>query len=328
PPEPFLTDPWFYGGVAAGAALDALAFFLKRPFIALFALLPFLAAVIAVLRFIEADETDKQAAAYLKELKEREDNVKKAYEQEQKPLKDALRAAKTDSAADLLELFRQNELVQKRRAAAQQKVDEIRTNPDVSRLEVEIPLLEKEKAGLEEQVQQTGFSRPIAEIEIDLKHAMGITSKSSAGLPEAEVPKHLVNQAAELLNVTAEELWQQMNVRLLAYLGALTDKRVVSAKMENNLLVLTAPDGRSGPFTGLPPPLRDLVYTALRLALLERVGGYKRLPIVVDDAFGIFEPPKRGLIAKMLKGISTQTQVIHRVAEKPPEGTADLVLEA
>ena len=328
PPEPFLTDPWFYGGVAAGVALDVLAFLLKKPFIALFGLLPFLAAVIAVLRFIEVDEADKQAAQLLRDLKEREDNVKKAYELEQKPLKEALKAAKTDSAADLLELFRKNEQVQKRREEAQKRVDQVKLDPDVSRLAVEIPLLEKEKAGLEEQVQTMGFSRPIAEIELDLKHAMGITAKSSAALPEAEVPKHLIDRAAELLNVTPEELWQQMSARLLAYLAALTDKRVVSAKMENGLLVLTAPDGRSGPYTSLPPPLRDLVYTALRLALLERVGGYKRLPIVVDDAFGILEAPKRALIAKMLKGISTQTQVIHRVVEKPPDGTADVVLEA
>jgi uncharacterized protein YhaN len=92
--------------------------------------------------------------------------------------------------------------------------------------------------------------------------------------------------------------------------------------------MLAAPDGRSGPYTSLPPPLRDLVYSALRLTLLERVGGYKRLPIVVDDAFGTLEPAKRALIAKMLKGISTQTQVIHRVAEPPPPGTADVVLSA
>jgi len=76
----------------------------------------------------------------------------------------------------------------------------------------------------------------------------------------------------------------------------------------------------------LPPPLRDLVYTALRLALLERVAAYKRLPIVIDDAFGTLEPAKRGLIAKMLKGIATQTQVIHRVVEPPPENVADVVL--
>jgi hypothetical protein len=327
PPDPFLSDPWFYGGMGAGAALDALAWFVKKPFIALVALLPFLAAVVAVLRFIEADEADKQVATLLKELKEREDNVKRTYEQEQKPLKEALKAAKTDSAADLLELFKQNEVVHKRRQAAQEKLDKVKLEPDVSRLPVEIPLLEKEKGSLEEQVQTMGFSRPIAEIELDLKHAMGITAKSSAALPEAEVPKHLIDRAAELLNVTSDELWQQMSARLLAYLTALTDKRVVSAKLEAGLLVLTAPDGRSGPFTSLPPPLRDLVYTALRLALLERVGGYKRLPVIVDDAFGIFEPPKRALIAKMLKGISTQTQVIHRVAEAPPEGTADVVLQ-
>jgi uncharacterized protein YhaN len=78
----------------------------------------------------------------------------------------------------------------------------------------------------------------------------------------------------------------------------------------------------------LPPPLRDLVYAGLRLALLERVAGYKRLPVVVDDAFGVLEAPKRALIGKMLKGIGTQTQVIHRVAATPDPGTADLVVQA
>ena len=127
--------------------------------------------------------------------------------------------------------------------------------------------------------------------------------------------------------MTSDELWAQMAPRFTAYLTALTDRRVVSAKADDKgLLTLTAPDGRTGPYTSLPPPLRDLVYVALRLTLLERVGGYKRLPIVVDDAFGIFDAPKRGLIAKMLKGIGTQTQVIHRVIEAPPAGTADVVL--
>jgi uncharacterized protein YhaN len=74
--------------------------------------------------------------------------------------------------------------------------------------------------------------------------------------------------------------------------------------------------------------LRDLVFVALRMALIERVAGYKKLPILIDDAFATLEPPKRALIAKMLKGIGTQTQVIHRVAEAPPAGTADLVLQA
>jgi hypothetical protein len=330
PPEPFLTNPWFYGGLFFGIGLDALAFFLKKPFIAFFALVPFLAALVAVLRFIEADEADKEAAQLVKDLKEREDTVRKNYEAEQAPLKAALRAANVDSPVDLLEVFKQRELVLQRREIAKAKLDKIKLEPELSRLPIEMPLLTSEKAKLEENVMAMGFSRPIAEIELDLKHAMGISAlsgKGSVAIPEQEVPKNLIDRAAELMSMPSEELWGQMGPRFTAYLTALTDQRVTSAKPdEKGLLTLTAPDGRSGPYTSLPPPLRDLVFVALRLTLLERVAGYKRLPIVLDDPFGTLEPAKRALIAKMLKGISTQTQVIHRVAEPPPEGVADAVL--
>jgi uncharacterized protein YhaN len=330
PPQPFLTNHWFYGGLAAGAGLDALAFVLKKPGIAIFALLPFLAALIAVLRWIHDDEADKEAAALVKELKEREDQVKRTYDQEQAPLKAALKAAKVDSATDLLEVFRDSELVLKRREAAKAKLDKIKLEPELSRMPIEIPLLISEKAKLEEQVMATGFSRAIGEIEADLKHAMGISALAPKGVSitsDADIPKLLVDRAAELLNISPDELWTQMGARLTAFLTALTDKRVVSAIPDDKgQLTLAAADGRSGPYMSLPPPLRDLVYTALRLALLERVAAYKRLPIVIDDAFGTLEPTKRALIAKMLKGIATQTQVIHRVVEPPPENVADVVL--
>ena len=67
---------------------------------------------------------------------------------------------------------------------------------------------------------------------------------------------------------------------------------------------------------------------ALRLSLLERVAADKRLPGLVDDSFGGLEPQKRALVAKMLKAIAAQTQIIHRTGEAPPEGTADLVVQA
>ncbi len=330
PPEPVLSSPWFYGGLVLGLALDGLAFYLRKPAIALGGLVPFLAPLVVVLRWIEGDEADKQAAADAQELKEREVKIKKDYEAEQAPLKAAMRAAKVDSPPDLIAVFKERELVVKRRDAAAAKLAKLKTEPEVSRLAVEIPLLESEKQKLEEQVHQTGFSRAIGEIELDLKHAMGIsTARSAAVVPEAEIPRHLVSRAAELLNLSPDELWSQLSPRLASYLTALTDRRVVSGKSdEKGMLVLAAGDGRSGGYMTLPPPLRDLVYTGLRLALLERVAGYKRLPVVVDDAFGILEGPKRALIGKMLKGIGTQTQVIHRVAATPEPGSADLVLQA
>src|SRR5260221_8951647 len=203
PADPFLTDPWFYGGLLGGALLDGLAFLLKKPFIALFGLLPFLAGLVAVLRWIEADEADKQVATLLKELKERETSVKKTYEEEQAPLKAALKAAKTDSAGDLLAGFHERELVLPRRTAAQAKLDDVKKDPDVSRLPVEMPLLESEKGKVEESGEEMGVSRAGGGVEAGLKHAMGISSSmKSAAVPEAEVPKSLIDRAAELLNGT------------------------------------------------------------------------------------------------------------------------------
>ncbi|HEY5675311.1 MAG TPA: hypothetical protein VIR81_00910, partial [Myxococcales bacterium] len=227
PPEPFLGSPWFYGGVLAGVALDTAAFVLKKPFIALFGLIPFLAAAIAVLRWIEGDEADKHAAAYAQELKEREASVKKSYEAEQAPLKAALRAAKVTAPGDLVEVFRRQEEVLERRTAALDRLEKLKADPDLSRAAAEISQLQEEKAKLEEQVQATGFSRPVAEIEADLNRALGIASaKSDASVPEPEVPKHLVSRAAGLLNLPPEELWPQLSSRFTAYLAALTDRRV------------------------------------------------------------------------------------------------------
>ncbi|TMA17929.1 MAG: hypothetical protein E6J88_20025, partial [Deltaproteobacteria bacterium] len=40
PPDPFLKDPWFYGGMLGGLVLDGLAVMLRKPYIGLFGLLP------------------------------------------------------------------------------------------------------------------------------------------------------------------------------------------------------------------------------------------------------------------------------------------------
>lgn len=331
PADSFIRNPWFGGGVVAGLAVDGLAFFLKHPVIALAALFPWTAALVAVLRFIEVDEADKQAAAYKKELKEQEDSIRRRFKEEQGQLQNAMRLANVESARDLVEVFKEREKVGARREAARTAFEKVKKNPLLARVPVETPILQSEKAQLEQQVSAQGFARPIGEIEADLKAALGLgpTRRGGMVVAEPELPGHLMSQAGELLNLAPDQLWQEIQPRLTQYLGALTDRRVASGKQDGPAgMLLAAADGKSGPFHKLPFPLKDQVYVALRLTLVERVAAYKRLPIVVDDAFGTFEPPKRALIAKMLRGISTQTQVIHRVAERPPEGTADAVVQA
>jgi hypothetical protein len=331
PAESLWGNGWFVGGLLLGIGVDALAVWLRNPQIAFAGLVPFFAALVALLRWIQVDEADKEAATYLKDLKEREQAVHRLFNEEQALLKNAMRAAHVDSASDLIQLFEEREKVIRSREAARASVDELRKHPDLARVPIETPLLEEEKRKLEAEVSAQGFARPLGEIEVDLKHAMGLGGSRRGGttVPEPEVPQNLVERAAELLNQSADEVWEAISPRLSAYLSALTDKRIASSSTdEKRHWVLSNADGRSGPYHGLPPLLKDLAYAALRLALVERVATYKRLPVVVDDAFSSLEPAKRALVAKMLKGISAQTQIIHRTAEEPPQGTADLVVQA
>ena len=331
PADPLLGDPWFLCGMLAGIAIDGLAAYLRAPTIAFAALVPFLVALIASLRFIQADEADKAAGAYMKELKDREQAVKRAYDEEQQPLKNAMRAAHVDSGSDLLQVFSEREKVLRGLDDARSRLDEARKQPDLPRIPIETPLLEEEKRKLEAEVAAQGFARPLGEIELDLKHALGLGDLRKGGLlvPEPDVPRHLVDKAAELLNLHADEVWEEVAPRLSAYLVALTDKRIASGKPdEKGHWVLSSADGRTGPYHGLPAPLKDLAYAALRLSLIERVAAYKRLPVMVDDPFSAFDPAKRALVAKMLKGIAAQTQIIHRTAEAPPQGITDLVVAA
>jgi hypothetical protein len=331
PAESVVRDPWFGGGLAAGLLLDVVAFAVKRPFVALIALVPFLAVLIAILRWIRADEAEKESISAARELKERETSVVKKYEAEHAPLKAAMKAANVEAPEELLALFKEREAVAERRDRARARLDELRKDPEISRVPIETPVLEKEKQGLEAEVLKMGFTRSIGDIEADLKRAMGIDSAKAKALatPEGEVPKLYLDRAAELLNLGPDEVFQQIGQRLSAYLTALTDQRVASARRDDNgLFMLAAADGRTGPYTSLPPPLRDLVHVALRLTLLERVAAHKKMPVVVDDTFATLDAQKQKLVAKMLKGISTQTQVIHRVEAPPPAGTADLVATA
>jgi len=331
PADSLWGNPWFTLGLLLGIGVDGVAVWLRNPTIAFAGLVPFFSSLVALLRWIQVDEADKAAATYVKELKEREQAVHRAYKEEQAPLQNAMRAARADSVSDLLQVFEDREKVIASREEARALVEDLRKHPDLARVPIETPLLEDEKKKLEAEVSAQGFARPIGEIEIDLKHAMGLGGSRRGGtfVAEPDVPQNLVDRAAELLNLSPDEVWEAISARLSAYLAALTDKRIVSSSTdEKRHWVLSNAEGKGGAYHGLPPQLKDLAYAALRLALLERVAAYKRLPVMVDDAFSALDAPKRALVAKMLKGIAAQTQIIHRTGEEPPHGTADLVVQA
>ncbi len=334
-PEPLFRDPLFLGGIAGGLALDAVAFAVAHPGLAVVGLIPFGAALVAALRWIDAGEQRVVRAAQVKRGGDRLEAIKKAFTEEHAPLRAAFKAAAVGGPEELLELFKHRDEVARARDDAKVWLEKLRAQPGLAEIAKERPMLLEEKVSLEMTVAAQGFARPLSEIERDLRHAMGIMSdpnlgkvKPASGVEPAQAPKALVEVAAQIAALPPGELWLSLSGRLAAYLGALTDKKVVAARMDaGGALSAFAPDGRGGPYTSLPQPLRDLVFSALRLALLERVAKVKRLPVFVDDAFAPLEPQKRALVHKMLKGIGQETQVLHRAPEPPPPGLADHVVQ-
>lgn len=335
-PEELHRDPLLWGGFAGGLALDALAFLVGKPWVALFGLIPFGVALVAALRWIDAREQVLQGRALSKRLVDREAALKKAFAEEQAPLRAALKAAGAAAPEELLELFKHRDEVARLREEAKARLENLRAQPGLMEIAAERPKLLEEKVGLEMTVAAQGFARPISEIERDLRRAMGLSHDpltsiqqlTAAPAEPASSPKALLEQAALLLSLPLADLWSQLAGRLGTYLTALTDKRVVALRLDaQGQLAALSPDGRAGPYSSLPPPLRDLAYTGLRLSLLERVARQKRLPLFVDDTFAPLEPSRRALVHKMLKGISADTQVLHRCAEAPPAGLVDHLVQ-
>ena len=127
-------------------------------------------------------------------------------------------------------------------------------------------------------------------------------------------------EASEALGVPAERVFKT----LVAEVDGALVTGVVPVGAQLDLKALAAAcGGKKAAMAQVTVAERATGYVA---GGISPVGQRKRLPVVVDDAFGTLEGPKRALVAKMLKGIATQTQVIHRVVEAPPDGTADLVL--
>jgi uncharacterized protein YhaN len=329
-PEPLWRDPLFLGGLALGAAIDAVAFLMRKPSIAFVALLPYIAPVVAALQWIGAKEDEKLFDHGLVRLKEREEQAKRAFAQEQAPLQAALRAAQAESPMELLDLFKSRAETLQKLQAARAKLEKQRAEPLAQAAASERDALSAEKQGLEAAVAAQGFARPLAEIEKELRAALGqdptAVRSSSPGAADVADARILSERAAELVGCGPGDLWQQIGPRFATYLAALTEQRLVAGTHDGNQLLLAAPDGRSGPYATLPQPLRDLAWIALRLVLFERVAAVKKLPIFVDDTFGTLDAPKKVLVHKMLKGIAAQTQVIHRIAEPPPQGIFDAVV--
>jgi hypothetical protein len=73
----------------------------------------------------------------------------------------------------------------------------------------------------------------------------------------------------------------------------------------------------------LPPADRDVVFLALKLALLEQALATGRQVALVDDAFAALSDGGRRFAAKLLKQVARAGQVIHATVDPAFKEAAD-----
>ena len=135
-----------------------------------------------------------------------------------------------------------------------------------------------------------------------------------------DLAKRLLELTADVLLVPVEEVGTQVQARAAQILGALSDNRLRQLRFggRGETSVVDAADDNI-PFGALPAFDRDLVWLALKIALIEIVVKRGRLPVIFDRSLDFLADAKGPMLQKMLQFLAASTQVVS-ISEKPALG--------
>ena len=204
-----------------------------------------------------------------------------------------------------------------------------------------------EKATVEEELRTVegqlsgeagGFVRDVRTVEMEIDRvraeaeapaappaAVAVQAPPAMALsgPAGDPLRGLLERAAAELGGSPAAVARAVGAKASQALAGLTLNRLsgLSADDRGNVQVTTG--GRPTPALTLPPADRDLVWVALKLALLEQgLGGGKALGIV-EDAFGGLSDGTRRTIGRLLKQVAKAGQVVHGTSDPAFREAAD-----
>jgi len=310
------------------------------------------AAMVAALRHVDAAMGFKHSQARLDALAERRQKIERQWEVEATIVRRLLSANRVESPAKLREVYKERAKALEARNTAQKaleaerqasRVDEIaarqrEVGQQISALEAELG----NAAGMMMSAQE--MSRRIKALSEKL-HRIESGGPARAQAPAAEPPsapagedtsaegaercERLIKLAEDLFLVDAEQLAASLGPRMGQFLAALSGKRFTGLTFDTRGTVeLTAAGGATVALAGLPLADLDLVFLAIRVALLEGFSKQQPLPVFLDDPFGHLPEPFIDLNGRLLASLGRATQVVlfSRHTEYSQHATASFAL--
>jgi len=320
-------SPVFFGGLAAGLACVAAAYVLRMRWLWALDIPGFGAAAFEAWRWVGRAEDTDRARQRLQALDELRLRVQRQYDLEAAPVASVVKELGFNSSQELVQSMEELDGLEASRVALVRELESRRAQPDIAALLEQQAALERELHEREAAVNAMGFSRDSGSIRREVEQCEEVLgTRAQGGAEQSDPLAEPIDRAAALARTDPRTLLDGFRDRISQYLSALTDHRWTGVRAGTPGPYLVA--GASGmpvPMSALPPPDRDLVWIATRLALAERVAAPAALPLVVDDPSLLAAMESRGLLVRMLHSLGSMTQVVVRAREEPPASVVDRV---
>lgn len=148
-------------------------------------------------------------------------------------------------------------------------------------------------------------------------------ARAAVQAPAGEPLRGLLERAAAELGGSPASVARALSQKASQALAGLTLNRLTGVTADDRGNVQVVSGGRPSPALTLPPADKDLVFVALKLALLEHAVASWKTMALVEDAFGGLSDTARRTIGRLLKQAAKAGQIIHTTTDPAFREAAD-----
>jgi hypothetical protein len=341
-PQPIWKAPAFLAGVAGGLALLAAGLAAGSSDLRYLSLLDIPAfgwSAWLAWHWIDAREAWGKIGRRSRLVDDWEAKVQAQFAKDAGALHAALKTLGLGKPAELKEAL-------ERLAAAEQGVAEARRRLEEWQADAQTTDALAERARVEEQMravetrlaeQAGGFVRDVQSVEAELARVEAEASAPAAPVPAApaaaprpvaaaaggEPLRGLLERAAAELGGSPASVARGLAAKASQAVAGFTLNRLTAVSADDRGNVQVTSGGRSVPAMTLPPGERDLVFLALKVALLEQALAGGKAVAFLEDAFAGLSDGVRRTGARLLKSLAKPGQVIHATTDPAFREAAD-----
>jgi len=339
-PAPFWIRPRFWaaagGGVAALAVAAAVGGTGGLRYVGLLDIPAFGWAAWIALSWVADLEWHGRLERRLVLVEEHERKVGEAFERETADVREAMQALGARALPELKDALQRLADARAAAVSAREHLAAFEARPEAAAEERERESADRDLREVEAALaaEVGGFIRDPRSVEVEIQRLERELAMPEPALAEALAPlaekrdpfEELLERAGALDpsgSVAASILAVQAKASQV--LQAISSGRLGAVSTDDKASLLVKMGGRVEPVAGVAPPDRDLVYLALRLAMMERVLATSKAMGFVEDGFSAVPEGVRRMMARVLKQAARPGQIVHATSEPCFREAADNV---